>query len=340
MSKRILIFGLTGQDGAFLSKLCLDKDYEVFGSIQRGSSYKLDRLKYLDVIDHINLLNVDIRDLSSVLDAVQKSEPDFIVNFSANSFVHDSFSSPLSVLETNTQGGLNVLIAAEKLTRHAKIFQSSSSEVFGRPKDYPQLENHLIAPVNPYGVSKQALDSLNSIYSQTYNLQIYTGIFYNHESALRPREFVIKKIISRLVQWGSDDFKPLELGNFSTKRDWGYAPEYIKALEVLINKGQPGKYIFSTAKLYELRQILYWCCAYLGFEVTFSGEGRSEVCKHADTGEVIARTIDRFYIEDVSYNLVGNNEKLIKETGVSIDIHGKDLAYKLMEDEMALLKYI
>ena len=267
MSKKALITGITGQDGAYLAQLLLEKGYEVWGTFRRVSSPNFWRLQYLGIMDKVNLIPVELTDMSSVAMAIKMIEPDEIYHLAAMSFVGASFENPITTLEINTIGTAITLEAVRQILPDAKVYIAATSEMFGRTGievNRPLNENDFFKPMSPYAVSKLAAYWLGRIYREAYGLFVVNGILFNHESPLRGLEFVTRKIANEVAKIALGLSKELRLGNLEAKRDWGYAPEYTYGMWLMMQQKEPNDYVLATGEAHSVREFAQLAFEYVG----------------------------------------------------------------------------
>ena len=228
--------GITGQDGAYLAKLLLEKGYEVCGAFRRLSTPNFWRLQYLGVFEKVNLVSLDLSDMSSILEAVKISEPDEIYNLAAQSYVGASFEQPIVTGDVNGIAVTRFLETVRQINPSAKLYQASTSEMFGSKghDEEPLSENDCLKPLSPYSVAKLYGHWMTKVYREAYGLHVCNGILFNHESPLRGIEFVTRKISNVVAKIALGLDKELRLGNLEAKRDWGYAPEYVEAMWLMM----------------------------------------------------------------------------------------------------------
>lgn len=254
--KKALITGITGQDGAYLSKFLLDKGYIIHGIIRDSTSSNLSNLEFLGVDDRVRMHLANMLDLSNIIRLLEMIQPDEIYNLAAQSSVAISFEQPIWTIDFNVKSTLNLLEALRILHLKAKFYQASSSEMYGNVNSLPVNEETAFCPVSPYAISKAADHWIAVNYREAYGLFSCCGILFNHESILRPYQFVTKKIIATAVRIGKGSKEKLGLGNLEIKRDWGYAPEYIKAMWLMLQQEKPDDYIIATGEAHSLREFV------------------------------------------------------------------------------------
>ncbi|MGB9150209.1 MAG: GDP-mannose 4,6-dehydratase [Burkholderiales bacterium] len=257
---KALICGVSGQDGAYLSKLLLEKGYEVYGSSRDAQTSSFQNLARLGIKDRIQLVSVAVNDFRSVLQAIMKIEPDEIYNLAGQSSVGLSFEQPVETMESISIATINLLEAIRFTNKKIKLYNAGSSECFGNAEDYAVDENSPFRPRSPYAVAKATAHWAVANYREAYDLFACTGILFNHESPLRPERFVTQKIISaaRRIANGSKD--KLSLGNIKIQRDWGWAPEYVEAMYLMLQQPKPDDYIIATGNTHSLEEFV--ACAF------------------------------------------------------------------------------
>jgi len=248
MISHVLITGITGQDGAYLAKLLLEKGYQVYGLLARRSTDTLWRLRYLDIADRVHLIDGDLTDLSSLIRALEKSQPSEVYNLASQSFVATSWEQPLLTAQMTGLGALHVLEAIRLINPKIRFYQASSSEMFGLSADKIQNERTLFHPRSPYGVSKLFAHWATINYRESFGIHASSGILFNHESPLRGIEFVSRKITDGVAQIKVGKAKKLFLGNLEAKRDWGFAGDYVQAMWLMTQQSQPADYVVGTGR--------------------------------------------------------------------------------------------
>lgn len=266
MKKRALITGVTGQDGAYLSQFLLKKGYKVFGGYRRISSPNFWRLEHLGIQDKIELVPFDLLDEASIVSALKKAKPDEIYNLASQSFVAFSFHEPLVTAQITGFGVAKFLDAVRLFRPEAKFYQASSSEMFGGAKQTPQNEKTPFYPKSPYGVAKLFAHWTTINYRESYNLFTCCGIMFNHESELRGLEFVTRKIASTAAQIKLGLAKELRLGNLDAKRDWGYAPNYIECMYLMLQQKEPEDFVIATGESRAVREFAKKAFAYVNLD--------------------------------------------------------------------------
>lgn len=262
--KKALVCGVSGQDGAYIARLLLEKGYEVFGGSRDSQMSTFINLSSLGIKNDINLISVNLNDFRSTLQSIIKIKPDEIYNLSGQSSVGLSFEQPVETLESISIGTLNILESIRFSNSDIKFYNAGSSECFGDTKDNAADENTLFQPRSPYAVAKSTAFWLVSNYRESYNINASTGILFNHESPLRPDRFVTKKIISTACKILSDKSIKLKLGNLDITRDWGWAPEYVEAIWLMLQTETPEDYVIATGESNSLKDFIKTTFEYLG----------------------------------------------------------------------------
>ena len=256
MSKRALICGVSGQDGSYLARFLLDQDYEVYGTSRDAQVASFNNLTLLAIKDRVHLESVALGDFRSVLQAVMKVQPDEIYNLAGQSSVGLSFQQPVETLESIAQGTLNLLEAIRFTGQPIKFYNAGSSECFGDTATAPADENTPFRPRSPYAVAKAAAFWEVANYREAYGLYACSGILFNHESPLRHERFVTRKIVAAAVRIASGSTEKLHLGNVSVQRDWGWAPEYVRAMWLMLRQPKPDDYVIATGESHKLEEFV------------------------------------------------------------------------------------
>jgi GDPmannose 4,6-dehydratase len=256
MAKSALITGITGQDGAYLADFLLKKGYDVFGTYRRTSTPNFWRLQYTGVLDKIKLIPADMIDTGSILEAIKISSPDEIYNLAAQSFVGTSFEQPIGGADINGLGAARVLEMVRHINPGIKVYQASTSELFGTNSAAPQNEGTQFHPASPYAASKLYAYWLMKIYRDGYGIFACNGILFNHESPIRGLEFVTRKVTNGIAKILVNRGSKIRLGNLDAKRDWGYAPDYVKCMWMMLQQKEPDDYVLATNETHSVRELL------------------------------------------------------------------------------------
>ncbi|MEP2777803.1 GDP-mannose 4,6-dehydratase [Parasphingorhabdus sp.] len=326
---KVLITGITGQDGGFLARALLERGFEVYGAMRRGSTSKTDRLKELGILEKVKFCTLEVTEFANVQNILNEIRPEYIYNLAAQSFVADSFQFPHYTSEVNYMGVLNILEAMRILKLDAKLYQASTSEMYGDVLEKPQTEKTPFNPLSPYAISKLAAHSLVVNYRQAYDMFATSGILFNHESELRGLEFVTRKITSWLAEIKLQGKDALPLGNLSSVRDWGYAPEYTDMMIKMLDHDQPDDFVISTNTEYTVREFLFMAASEVGFDLKSEGEGVDEKCYDRKTGKLIAYVDPRYFrASDVVY-LRGDNSKAQEILGWKPQVLAPEIARRM-----------
>jgi GDPmannose 4,6-dehydratase len=264
--KRALITGVTGQDGAYLSKLLLGKGYKVYGVDRRTSLATTDRLDYLGVIHDVTLLDGDVTDQGSMVRALRTAEPDEVYNLAAQSFVGASWQQPALTAEVTGVGAVNVLEAVRHVNPKIRFYQASTSEMFGLAQEEPQSETTPFHPRSPYAVSKLLAHWMTVNYRESFGLFTCAGILFNHESPIRGIEFVTRKITDGVARIKRGLASELRLGNLEAKRDWGFAADYVEAMWLMLQANEPREYVVATGRTSSVGDFCRMAFAHVGLE--------------------------------------------------------------------------
>jgi GDPmannose 4,6-dehydratase len=254
--KKALVTGITGQDGAYLSKLLLEKGYKVFGTYRRTSSPNFWRIQNLEIFSKMNLIPADSLDMGSMMEAIKVSDPDEVYNLAASSFVSTAFEQPVGNAEITGLAVTKMLETIRFLNPNIKFYQASSSEMYGNSKTKSQNEKTPFAPASPYAAAKLYAHWITDMYKKAYNIFAVNGILFNHESPLRGLEFVTRKITNNVAEISLGLKKELVLGNINTKRDWGYAPEYMEAIHLMLQQDKPEDFVISTGEAHSVKDFV------------------------------------------------------------------------------------
>lgn len=315
--KKAVITGITGQDGAYLAQLLLEKGYKVIGTYRRTASVNFWRIDELGIQKHQNLelVEYDLTDLSSSIRLIQNSKPDEVYNLAAQSFVGVSFDQPITTADITGLGPVNLLEAIRIVNPKIKFYQASTSEMFGKVQEIPQKESTPFYPRSPYGVAKLYAHWMVVNYRESYGIFATSGILFNHESPLRGQEFVTRKITDSVakIKLGKQDV--LELGNMDAKRDWGFAKDYVEGMWLMLQADEPDTYVLATNRTETVRDFVTMAFKAAGFELLWSGSAESEVATDKSTGKVLVKVNPKYYRPAEVDLLIGNPERAEKILG-------------------------
>ncbi|SFC48601.1 GDP-mannose 4,6-dehydratase [Collimonas sp. OK412] len=317
MKKTAIITGITGQDGAYLAQLLLEKNYTVYGTYRRTSSVNFWRMDGLGVTTHPNLhlVEYDLTDLGSTLTLVQKVQPNEIYNLAAQSFVGVSFDQPTTTAQITGIGALNLLEAIRLVNRKIKFYQASTSEMFGKVQAIPQVEDTPFYPRSPYGVAKLYAHWMTVNYRESYDIFGSSGILFNHESPLRGREFVTRKITDSVAKIKLGQLDCVELGNLDAKRDWGFAKEYVEGMWRMLQADQPDTFVLATNRTETVRDFVSMAFKGAGIVVDFKGTAENETAVDVATGKTIMKINPKFYRPAEVELLIGDPAKAKAKLG-------------------------
>ena len=309
-----LITGITGQDGSYLAELLLEKGYEVHGIVRRSSSINTDRIDH--IYPRIKLHYGDLTDSSSLIRLIQEIKPTEIYNLAAQSHVKVSFEIPEYTGQVDALGTLRILEAVRLLgmEKDIRIYQASTSELYGLVQQTPQLETTPFYPRSPYGVAKLYGFWIVKNYREAYGMHCSSGILFNHESPRRGETFVTRKITRGLSRISLGYQKVLELGNLNAKRDWGHAKDFVEAMWLMLQEPEPDDYVIATGEQYSVKQFVETAAPYFGMRIHWEGEGLNEVGID-QTGEVRIRVNERYFRPAEVETLLGDSSKARKKLG-------------------------
>ena len=310
-SKVAVITGVTGQDGAYLAELLLDKGYTVYGTYRRTSSVNFWRMDEVGVTRHPNLhlIEFDLTDLSTSIRLLQTAQPSEVYNLAAQSFVGVSFEQPLTTAEITGLGAVNLLEAIRIVNPAIRFYQASTSEMFGKVQAIPQIETTPFYPRSPYGVAKLYAHWMTINYRESYNMFASSGILFNHESPLRGREFVTRKITDSMAKIKLGKLDVLELGNIDAKRDWGYAKDYVEGMWRMLQADEPDTFVLATNRTETVRDFVTMAGRAAGFDLAWEGAAENEIAVDRKTNKTIMRVNPKFYRPAEVELLIGNPEK-------------------------------
>jgi len=315
--KKAIITGITGQDGAYLAEFLLEKGYEVYGTYRRTSSVNFWRIEELGIEKHphLHLIEYDLTDQANSIRMVMEIEPDEIYNLAAQSFVGVSFEQPLATAQITGLGCLHLLEAIRIVNPKIKFYQASTSEMFGEVQEIPQKETTPFYPRSPYGVAKLYAHWMVINYRESYGIFGCSGILFNHESPLRGKEFVTRKITDSVAKIKLGKLDCMELGNMDAKRDWGFAKDYVEGMYLMLQAPKPDTYLLATHRTQTVRDFVTMAFKGAGIEVEFRGKNEEEIAVDRATGETVVRVNPKFYRPAEVELLIGDPQKAKDELG-------------------------
>ncbi len=336
--KKALITGITGQDGAYLSKLLLDKGYEVYGAFRRTSDLHLNRLRYLGIDEKIHYLPVELLEFTNIYKAIEKVHPDEIYNLGAQSFVALSFEEPIFTADVTALGPLRILEAIRATNPKVRFYQASSSEMFGKVQGTPQSEKTPFYPRSPYSIAKLAAHWFTVNYREAYDLFACSGILFNHESPLRGLEFVTRKITYSLARMRQGLQDKIVLGNLNAKRDWGYAPEYVEVMWLMLQQPEPDDYVIATGEAHSIREFIECAFQCIGVEIIWKGSEANEKGIDRKSGKILVEVSSEFFRPSEVDLLIGDCRKAWEKLGWKPKTKFKDLVQIMVEADIQMLE--
>jgi GDPmannose 4,6-dehydratase len=334
--KTAIITGVTGQDGAYLSQLLLDKGYKVYGTYRRTASTNFWRLQELGAFHHPNLqlVEFDLTDLSSCIRLLQKARPQEIYNLAAQSFVGVSFDQPITTAEITGIGPVNLLEAIRIVDTSIRFYQASTSEMFGLVQAVPQVETTPFYPRSPYGAAKLYAHWMTINYRESYNIFASSGILFNHESPLRGLEFVTRKITDGLARVKLGKQSHIELGNLDAKRDWGFAEDYVEGMWRMLQAKKPDTYVLATGRTETIRHFVELTGQYLDMKIAWEGKEAQEVGRDTKTNRVVVKINPQFYRPAEVDLLIGSPAKAEQELGWTPKTTLEDLCHMMVKADL------
>ncbi|MBA3669043.1 MAG: GDP-mannose 4,6-dehydratase [Sphingomonas sp.] len=334
--KTAIITGITGQDGAYLAKLLLNKGYKVYGTYRRTSSVNFWRLAEVGVRDHPNLALVeyDLTDLSSSIRLLEQAGAKEVYNLAAQSFVGVSFDQPVTTAKITGIGPLNLLESIRIVDPTIRFYQASTSEMFGKVQAVPQIESTPFYPRSPYGVAKLYAHWITVNYRESFGIFGCSGILFNHESPLRGREFVTRKITDAVSKIELGQQECLELGNIDAKRDWGFAKDYVEGMWRMLQHHEPDTFVLATNRTETVRAFVLMAFKAAGIAVEFAGKDEQEVAIDAATGKTVMRINPQFYRPAEVDLLIGDPAKASELLGWKPETSLEELCRMMVEADL------
>ncbi|HVE89256.1 MAG TPA: GDP-mannose 4,6-dehydratase [Burkholderiaceae bacterium] len=309
--KTAIVTGISGQDGAYLAQLLLGKGYRVVGTYRRTSSVNFWRIEELGIESHpqLELVEYDLTDLGASINLVKRAQPAEIYNLAAQSFVGVSFEQPVTTAQITGLGALHLLEAIRIVNKSIRFYQASTSEMFGKVQQVPQTEETSFYPRSPYGVAKLYAHWMTVNYRESYGIFAASGLLFNHESPLRGREFVTRKITDGVAKINLGKLECLELGNLDAKRDWGYAKEYVEGMHLMLQASEPETFVLATGRTETVRHFVTLAFEAVGTRIDWRGSGVEEAGTVSGTEKVVVRIDPRFYRPAEVDLLIGDSSK-------------------------------
>ncbi len=333
---KAIVTGITGQDGAYLAQLLLDKGYTVYGTYRRTSSVNFWRIEELGISRHPNLhlVEYDLTDLSASVRLLQSTEATEVYNLAAQSFVGVSFDQPVTTAEITGVGAVNLLEAIRIVNPKIRFYQASTSEMFGKVQAIPQCESTPFYPRSPYGVAKLYAHWMTVNYRESYGIFGTSGILFNHESPLRGREFVTRKITDSVAKIKLGKLDVLELGNMDAKRDWGFAKEYVEGMWRMLQVDEPDTYVLATNRTETVRDFVSLAFKAAEIDVEWRGEGEAEQAVDVNTGKVLVAVNPKFYRPAEVDLLIGDPAKAKEKLGWEAKTSLEDLCRMMVQADL------
>ena len=338
MQKRALITGITGQDGSYLAEFLLEKGYEVHGTIRRSSVDYRERIAHLEGHPRFHLHYADLGDSMSLLQVIGRVRPDELYNLAAQSHVQVSFDAPEFTADVDATGVLRILEAVRQcgLADSCRIYQASTSELYGKVEVVPQNEQTPFHPYSPYAIAKLYGYWIVREYREAYGMFCCSGILFNHESERRGETFVTRKITLAAARIAQGKQTRLCLGNLSSKRDWGYAKDYVECMWLMLQHDRPEDFVIATGEQHSVRDFCRLAFHYAGIELRFEGEGADEKGIDCATGRVLVEVSPDFYRPTDVVNLLGDPAKAKRELGWNpTKTTFEQLVKRMVESDMA-----
>ncbi len=334
--KKAIITGITGQDGAYLTELLLQKGYIVYGTYRRTASTNFWRIEELGVQNDpkLHLIEYDLTDLGSSIRLLQQTEATEVYNLAAQSFVGVSFDQPITTAHITGIGPVHLLEAIRIVNPKIRFYQASTSELYGLVQEVPQSETTPFYPRSPYGIAKLYAHWMTINYRESYDIFGSCGILFNHESPLRGREFVTRKITDSVAKIKLGKLDLLELGNMDAKRDWGFARDYVEGMWRILNAAEPDSFVLATNRMETVRDFVIMAFKAVDIVLEFNGNAENEIAVDVATGKTVVRVNPKFYRPAEVELLIGNPEKAKQELGWEPQTTLEELCAMMVEADM------
>jgi len=334
MTKKALITGITGQDGAYLAEFLIRKGYKVYGAVRRTSSVNTSRLSYIGVLDKIEIVSMDIAEISNIQRLIERIEPDEIYNLAAQSFVKTSYEQPIYTSDIDGIGVTRLLETIRNLGGKPKFYQASTSEMFGKVHESPQNEKTPFYPRSPYGIAKLYSHWMTINYREAWNIHACSGILFNHESPLRGTEFVTRKISQGMAQIALKKIKKINLGNLNAERDWGFAGDYVEAMWLMLQKDKPDDYVIATGETHSVRDFVQVAANSIDIDIEWDNEGNNEIGICKKTGSTIISVDKQYTRPSETDHLLGDASKAKENLGWKPSINFQSLVNMMVEHDL------
>ncbi len=330
MVKRALITGITGQDGAYLARRLMDEGYQVHGAYRRSASLTTWRLKEIGVLDDIQFEPFELAEYNNILRTLDRVQPDEVYNLAAQSFVGISFEQPLYTSDIDGIGVARLLEAIRCVNPKMKMYQASTSEMFGKVQAVPQTETTPFYPRSPYGVAKLYAHWMSVNYRESHDMYTVSGILFNHESPLRGLEFVTRKITSSLARIHHDGKGEMQLGNLDAERDWGFAGDYMNAAYLMMQQETPQDFVIASGRTHSVRDFVNAAASALDMSIEWEGSAEKEVGRNQKTGEVVVRVNPKFWRPAEVEQLLGDPSRAKESLNWNPEVSFEQLVEKMV----------
>ena len=331
MTRTALVTGVSGQDGAYLAQFLLAKGYRVVGALRRSSRNAIPRLIELKIANDVEFVDFDLAEITNIIRTLEKMQPDEIYNLAAQSFVALSFEQPLYTSDTDGLGPLRILESLREAVPTTRFYQASTSEMYGKAPTFPQDETTPFYPRSPYGFAKLFAHWATVNYRESYGIHASSGILFNHESPLRGREFVTRKMTWSLARIRHGGLEKLELGNLDAQRDWGFAGDYVEGMWLMLQQDKAQDYVLATSETHTVRAFVEAAASRLQFDIEWSGSGLDERGTDRRSGKTIVGVNPAFYRPAEVDQLVGNPKKAQEVLGWRRKIGFEELVTLMVE---------
>jgi GDPmannose 4,6-dehydratase len=333
MKRKALITGISGQDGAYLAETLLERGYEVVGTVRRTSTHNDWRLHELGVADRLQLRQMELLEFANILDVIREERPTAIFNLAAQSFVETSFRQPLFTSEVDALAVTRLLEAIRLVDPEIRFYQASTSEMFGKVRETPQNEETPFYPRSPYGVAKLYAHWITVNYREAHGIHATSGILYNHESPLRGREFVTRKITSHLALYRAGLVEGLQLGNLDARRDWGHAKDYVRGMVAMLEHETPDSFVLATGENHSVRDFVTLAARAAGLELEWEGEGVDERGIERATGKAVVTVNPDYYRPAEVDVLIGDASKARRVLDWKPEIAFEDMVEEMVRSD-------
>ena len=333
--KNALITGITGQDGSYLAELLLEKGYNVYGIMRRKSVVDYGNVEHIK--DKIHFIYADMTDVISLINAMRISDADEVYNLAAQSFVATSWEQPLATAQIDALGVTNMLEAIRTVKPSARVYQASTSEMFGLVQETPQRETTPFYPRSPYGVAKLYGHGITKNYRESYGLYACSGILFNHESERRGKEFVTRKITDAVARIKHGLQQYVELGNIDAKRDWGHSKDYVKAMWLMLQQDKPDDYVIATNETRTVREFVEIAFKYVGINIEWKGSGIDEVGINRQNGKTVVKINPKFFRPAEVQIWIGCPDKAKERLGWTREISFAEMVESMVSNDMELV---